>query len=266
LASIERFVVVDDASTDNTRQVVTAACVNGPRFELWESEQNAGERVVVNRSFKRFMEEGITWCIVLHADDVAKHNWLQLLLTRIHCASSSTVSICSSWDDWYDDRTVGGEDDPSKADVVFEGNVTSVKQTLSKGCWWHFSGCAMNLTRFFDVGSFCEDMPQLGDLEWLIRSQLKGMDIVYIPRTLIRYRQTQTNVSSISFRTNRDLREAWLIATRHSTTSQIRPAIKSYARMNFKRAIRRAITSTVRGNLTRGFSAFSCACKLLSQV
>ncbi len=264
LALIDQVIVADDGSTDTTRDVVTRfANASTLPIELWNAKENAGERTVVNRSFQRLREEGTDWCMVLHADDVAKPHWSSSIIDRINGTSDSAVSICSSWDDWYPDRIILGEDDFSKADVIIRGSVESAKDTLKSGCWWHFSGCAMNLKGFFEVEPFCEDMPQLGDLEWLIRSQLKALDVVYIPRTLIKYRQSHSNVSSVSFRTNRDLKEATMIASRHIANYSIRPAVSNYARQYLKLSLRRTLTSLVLGNPKRAFSAAGYATRLL---
>ncbi|MFO0941596.1 MAG: hypothetical protein U0930_12615 [Pirellulales bacterium] len=120
----------------------------------------------------------------------------------------------------------------------------------------------MHLENFFAVGGFCEDMPQLGDLEWLIRASQAGFDIRYIPRTLIKYRQIGGNVSSVSFKTNRDLRESWVIATRHHLDEGLEIAIREYATRQSKSALRRSATSLLRGNVRRSLSAARLALKL----
>ncbi len=216
----------------------------------------------MNSAFRRLRSEGVCWAFVLHADDVAKPDWASTICKEILVSRAETVSICSSWDNWYTDRTEPGEDRPGADSVVVEGGLETAVGTLGRGCWWHFSGCAMHLENFLKVGGFCEDMPQLGDLEWLIRASLAGFEFRYIPRTLIKYRQSNGNVSSVSFRTNRDLRESLLILRRHSGDAGLAKALDDYARKQSKFAGRRALTSLLRGNIRRSISAAKLALRL----
>src|SRR5262249_36134719 len=54
---------------------------------------------------------------------------------------------------------------------------------------------------------FDASLPQLGDWDWLVRCLAGGWGVSYIPRTLIIYRQTPGGVGSVSFHTDRDIRE-----------------------------------------------------------
>lgn len=114
-----------------------------------------------------------------------------------------------SWDNLMEDGSIeSGEDNIDRKVELIQGNQLSVQNTLLKGCWWHISGCAIRLKIFEDVGGFAIDMPQQGDWEWLLRLLSKGWAVEYIPRTLILYRQHSASVSSVSYRTHRDIRES----------------------------------------------------------
>ncbi len=256
LRRIERIVVADDASRDDTVDIVRKFATHTPvELVVWPSQKNGGERKTVNTAFARLRDEGFSWCFVLHADDVAKPNWLEVLIPQLFAAADDVVSVCSSWDNWYPNRIEPGEDQPSMPPVVVTGGLDTACGTLGRGCWWHFSGCAIQLHQFKIVGDFCEDMPQLGDLEWLIRAALQNRSIVYMPRTLIKYRQSGSNVSSVSFRTNRDLRERTVICAKYQRTPGLEAAVKQFAHHQSKVALRRAVGSAIKLQFSRARSA-----------
>jgi GT2 family glycosyltransferase len=200
--------ICDDASTDNTRKLAADAWISAPRLKILQNERRLGERRTVNAAFERLRED-YEWIFILHADDVVKANWLDLYFPRIEAAGPRVASICSSYDCWCpaDKRIEPGEDDFSRDLEIIRGKRESVLGTLKAGCWWHISGSAIRIERFFEIGGFRPNMPQLGDFEWLLRCLKLGYDIEYIPRTTMLYRTHSASVSSSSFRRGQDLIE-----------------------------------------------------------
>jgi GT2 family glycosyltransferase len=200
--------VCDDASTDNTPKIAAGAWVSIPNLTILQNKQRLGERSTVNAAFERLRKE-YEWILILHADDVVKENWLNLYLQRIEAAEPRVASICSSYDCWDPEAKIieSGEDDFSRDLETIRGARESVLGTLKAGCWWHISGCAIRVDRFFEIGEFRPHMPQLGDYEWLLRCLKLGYDIEYIPRTTMLYRTHPASVSSSSFRRGQDLIE-----------------------------------------------------------
>ena len=162
IQAIERVVLADDASTDDTVKVAKAAWQHPTvPLEVWQYDQNRGERTTVNCSMRRLLDEGVTVAWVLHADDVAKPHWLETMLPATTDESGPPVSVCSSWDDWDPpSKLLPGEDRPGAPPVIIEGTPAAAVGTLKSGCWWHFSGCAMHLPSFVDVGEFRRDQVQ----------------------------------------------------------------------------------------------------------
>lgn len=257
LQRIDQVLLVDDCSTDNTAQVARQVwTLPTPALEIRSNPTNSGERATCNWAFRYLWDAGYSWCLVLHADDLAKSNWLALMLENIANASGSVASICSSWDDFYEDgRIVAGEDCLTQDSGLIEGSLAAAQGTLRNGCWWHFSGCAIHLPSFFEIGPFDQAMPQLGDLDWLIKALLKPKDIIYIQRTLILYRSSAGNVSSTSFRLNRDLREAVKIAKRYGTIQCLQPAVAHYLQRQVAMASRRTVVRLLQGKPRSAFSA-----------
>jgi len=208
VAKLGGVFVCNDASTDNTPQLAADAWIGLPKLTILKNEQRLGERRTVNAAFQRLRRD-YEWIFILHADDVVKKNWLDLYFERIKAAEPRVASICSSYDVWYPEakRIEPGEDDLSRDLEIIRGARASVLDTLKAGCWWHISGCAIRVERFFEIGEFRPHMSQLGDFEWLLRCLKLGYDVEYIPRTTMFYRMHSKSVSSNSFRRGQDLVE-----------------------------------------------------------
>jgi hypothetical protein len=152
------------------------------------------------------------------------------------------VSVCSSWHCVYEDgRRELGEHFPERPAVSIATGPAAVINTLQRGCWWHFSGCLMHLPRFFQVGVFEADMPQLGDWDWLLRAALAEQTLVYVPQSLIDYRMFASSVSSVSFRTSRDAREMLHILQRFGarlSTDELLDILSTWRRRLLRRAVK----------------------------
>jgi glycosyltransferase involved in cell wall biosynthesis len=208
VAKLGGVFVCDDASTDNTPRIAADAWNSIPKLTILQNEQRSGERRTVNAAFERLRKQ-YEWIFILHADDVVKENWLDLYFQRMNAAEPRVASICSSYDCWYSEtnKIKVGEDDFSRDLETIRGAREAVLRTLKDGCWWHISGCAIRVERFFEIGGFQADMPQLGDFEWLLRCLKLGYDVEYIPRTTMLYRMHAASVSSNSFERGQDLIE-----------------------------------------------------------
>jgi glycosyltransferase involved in cell wall biosynthesis len=205
--SLTAVYLADDASTDDTCKVAEAAWTGNVPLIVRRAEKNSGERRTVNRMFSEIAAE-CDWALILHADDLAKPDWLVTMVRLMKQAGERTASVCSSYDLLHEGgRIEAGEEIADAGTRVIEGNSAAVVDTLIRGCWWHISGCAIRLSAFKAIGGFHEEMPQRGDWEWLLRALSKGYAIEYAPRTLTLYRLHGASVSSVSFRTFRDVRE-----------------------------------------------------------
>jgi hypothetical protein len=207
--------------------------------------------------------DSIDWILLLHSDDIAKPNWLEMMLSRIEACSENVGSICSSWDDLKPDGSVEpGEDNPSKQIEVIEGNDNSIRETLLTGCWWHISGCAIRLKTFEHCGGFEPQLPQLGDWDWLLRCLYNRWSVEYIPRTLILYRQHPKSVSSKSFQTHRDIKEFMEIIPKYIYILKPEDLVHLYLqRVNW--LIRRIVKFLIKLNIQRFLQSFHVLLVLL---
>jgi GT2 family glycosyltransferase len=208
VAKLGGVFVCDDASTDNTPKLAADAWISTPKLTILRNGQRLGQHSTVNAVFEQ-LRKHYEWIFILHADDVVKENWLDLYFRRIKAAEPRVASICSSYDCWYPaaKRIDPGEDDFSRDFEMIHGTRETVLGTLKAGCWWHISGCAIRVERFFEIGGFRPHLDYMADFDWLLRCLKLGYDIEYIPRTTMLYRMHSASVSSNSFRRGQDLIE-----------------------------------------------------------
>jgi GT2 family glycosyltransferase len=209
LDRIAAVYLADDASLDRTVDVAKEAWRSSVRLQILRNRENQGERRTVNAAVHQF-PAGVRWFFILHADDIAKPNWLATILRAQDAAANEIASVTASYDVLYPDgRVFQGENRGENQSVLIEGQRESITGTLLRGCWWKVSSSSIRVSAFLQVDGFPPDMPQLGDLEFVLRLLRNGSSILYIPLCLSTYRQMEQSVSSASFRIHRDVRE-WL--------------------------------------------------------
>ncbi len=262
LAKISTVYIADDYSSDRTIAVAEANWKGTMPLQILKGDKNLGERGNVNRAVA-VLKDSIDWILILHSDDIAKPNWLEMMVSRIEACSDKVGSICSSWDNLMPDGSIGsGEDNPSRQIEVREGNDESVRKTLLIGCWWHISGCAIRVKTFEDCGGFSPNLPQLGDWEWLLRCLHSGWSVEYIPRTLILYRQSTVSVSSKSFQMHRDITEFLEIIPQYINLLEPAELRHLYAQRVYF-LLRRVFRSLITLNITRFMLALQVSFMLL---
>lgn len=250
LNKISAIYLADDYSTDNTIEIAKQTWKVSTPLLVLQGERNLGERGNVNRAIE-VVKQSADWVLLLHSDDIAKPNWLEMMVSRIEACSEQVGSICSSWDNLMPDGSIqAGEDNPSQQIEVIESGNKSVRKTLLSGCWWHISGCAIRITAFEALGGFNPQLPQLGDWEWLLRCLRGGWGVEYIPRTLILYRQHQASVSSKSFQTHQDIKEFLEIIPTYTNLLNLSEMLQIYS-LRMKWLFRRFIKSFITFNTQR---------------
>lgn len=252
LEGIHGVYLADDCSDDATVSVACGAWGASPRLTVLRSARNLGTYGNVNNAIERLAATH-DWLLFLHDDDLARSNWLASTVGRIRTCGASVATICSSWDSIRADGVVEpGEDDPRRPVEVVAGGPKAVRSTLLRGCWWHFSGCAVRTRAFQAIGPFDPDLPQCADWEWLLRCLSAGWSVEYIPRTLIGYRQHHASVSTRSFQSHRDVLESLTIVDRHGAVLESWDRVRLHARLIeflLRRSVRAAVTGRGSGLL-----------------
>ena len=244
------IVVADDHSTDETSAVAQSCWACNVPLTVSRNEKNWGERTTTNAAVCA-LPDTVQWFFLLHADDVAKPNWLEVLLRGIDQAQSRTIAFTASYDVLYaDGKVVPGENFGEGRKINIEGTPSNVLGTLKKGCWFKISSSAIRVSAFRALGGFVPDMPQLGDWEFVLRSLREGWTIEYIPLCLSFYRQSLRSVGSQSIRAHRDVKESLVILERFGEFLSPRDMAGFHVLYLYWLA-RRAVASVIRGDFER---------------
>ncbi len=201
-----KTIIADDCSRDNTLDIVQNTWYLSPELiEILRSQLNQGERANVNHAIEKIINE-FDWIYILHSDDIAKENWLKVLYEQT-LIYPDVAAISTSYDVLYEDgKTDKGENHEHTS--LIKSSKEAIKNTLKNGTWFHISGCAISTSTIKKIGYFQKDLPQYGDMEYVLRILYNQLDILYIPQSLTIYRQISTSVSSNSFKINLDILES----------------------------------------------------------
>jgi GT2 family glycosyltransferase len=265
LAQVEAAYLADDGSTDATVDVARAAWTAREELRVLASDRNVGQWPNVNRAMRRLHADGCDWVLLLHADDVAKPDWLALCLAEIAHAGPDVASVCCSWDVWRGPATTPGEDDMSEPRRLISGTHISVGDSLLAGCWWHISGCAIRLEAFDAIGAFDPAAYYGADWDWLLRCLSLGWSIAYVPRSLIRYRIHTESVAAHSFEYDLDIRESLQLLRRYGQVLTRRQRVGFHLR-RLEFVSRRAGRAAVQRRFGRCMHALSTGVLVLNSL
>jgi rhamnosyltransferase len=215
LDRVAYIVIADDVSPDNTAQVAKAYWGNSqPPLKLEQRKKNHGEYLNVNMAVQG-MQDNIEWLVIMHGDNLATNNYLELLIKHIDKADTKTALISGSWQDFNDEQGILNEGDrryDSIGSIMINGTNEAVKDTLFKGCWWHISCTAIRISSFKAVGGLPRGLRQKGDYDFLLRILANGYNVEYLPIPLMLYRSHVASMSSKNFKTHRDITETlWIV-------------------------------------------------------
>lgn len=244
--------IADDCSLDDTLDIIKNSWyLHTDILKIMPSVKNQGERENLNRVIRE-IENEFNWVYILHADDIAKENWTSLLYYYAQ-KYPNAASITTSYDVLYENGRIEPGENKDEENLL-EGSKEAIKSTLKNGTWFHISGCAINTQTFKKIGYFQKNLPQYGDMEFVIRIFLQQLSILYVPKSLTLYRQISTSVSSNSFKTNLDILEfSSLVAHFKSyfNREELVQQNKKFQTFLNKRIVKSAITL----NIKRLFSA-----------
>jgi len=258
LGDVAAIYLADDSSTDDTIAVAVEAWSGQPPLTVRRGPQNVGTYGNVNRTLTD-LKAVHEWLLVLHDDDLARPAWLGSMLERLRVCDATVATICSSWNRLHTDGSIEpGEQRGSRQDEIVKGTSATVRGTLLRGCWWHFSGSAIRTAAFEAVGPFDSTLPQCADWDWLIRCHQGRWDVLYVPESLIDYRQHTSTVSSRSFRVHRDLQEQLLLVNRYRSFLEPGDAFGLHARMA-SALVRRGVSAVLNGRPAAAVNAVALA-------
>jgi glycosyltransferase involved in cell wall biosynthesis len=253
LERVEAVYIADDASVDRTTEVAARTWTAATPLKILKPEKNRGEYVNVNEAVAQFPPD-IDWFLIMHADNVAKQNWLVTFLDRAEASGERTGSICSSWDDWRADGTIvpGTNQCLDDRTLITGGGADVVRNTIHAGCWWHISSSIIRVAAFQDVGGLPRGLRLKGDWDFLLRLLSRGWNVEYVPVTLMKYRENAQGSSSLSFKLHSDVTETLHVVWWHRWVLTLPDIVRVHGRQ-LSNMVRRFGSSLVQGHWKRLF-------------
>lgn len=200
--------IYDDGSADDSLAIARRTWKDASPLVIEENPVNMGERKTTNRAFQLLSSE-FDWVFIIHSDDIVKPDWLSAMYQEIRAADDDECFTVWSSFDSLDDESGASLPGDNSGEVTRRIRTEDEKKQYIVKLYgsWHISGAAINLRLFHLLGGFDVEMAQFGDTDFFTRGLLAGYTDVYLSRTLTYYRVIANSVSSVSVKTNRDIKE-----------------------------------------------------------
>jgi len=255
LLRVQCVVIADDVSPDDTLDVVRSVWTREwPPLKFEARRTNLGEMLNVNTAVAG-LPESVEWFLHMHGDNIAKPGWLRLITDQCLTADPGVGIVCASYDVfWEDGAEESGEERPGAAPVVVKGGLESLRDTIRRGCWWHNSCGAIRVSTFRETGGLPAGMRQKGDWDFLLRVLNAGWDVIYLPRSLMRYRMHRNSASGFAFTRHLDIEESLQIIQKHAASLRASDILYTHGQYSVA-LLRRCGTSLYRREFRRSGKA-----------
>ena len=208
------------------------------------------------------LSDEVAWFLLMHSDNVAYPNWIETILGVVAGANERVASVCSSYDTWAPGiGLLPGDDQPDISVETIEGNLASVRGTLFQGCWWHHSTAAIRVKALREMGGYLSEFKHHLDWDLLLRFLSAGWTILYVRKSLMKYRQHGGSLGNSNMVKHKDVQEQLIIARKYQYALSLADLMK----FHLLRAItlmRRGVSSIYRLQTGR----FLLAIKLLAYL
>jgi glycosyltransferase involved in cell wall biosynthesis len=207
--------IADGGSSDRTLEIAKHmwSCSVPIRFRV--TRPGRGEAQDVSDAAFSLPDE-VEWFMLMHSDNVAHPNWLETILGVVATANERVASVCSSYDSWVPGlRLSPGENQPGISIETIYGNLDSVRGTLFQGCWWHHTTAAVRLKALREMGGYLPEFRHHLDWDLLLRFLSAGWDILYVRKSLIKYREHEGSLSNSNMLKHIDVREQLRIVRKY---------------------------------------------------
>jgi glycosyltransferase involved in cell wall biosynthesis len=274
LKRIRSVILADDGSLDNTVTVAEGSWDCSVPLKIVRNTSNKGEYRNLNAAVGS-LDHDIDWFFIVHADDIVKANWLDVMIRNIDLAVPSLGTITASWDVLNSDGSVTTGECREERDNLLVNGPDAVRHMLLRGCCWKITSCCIRKATFVQLNGLDTAYRQSGDVDFCLRLLSAGWDLLYIPMALSVYRIHAASVTTNNRRRCLDLRDDfwifkrfnsslsqsqvfhWYVRMLHATTSRV---WHSFAGAEFKRAAVAAMFGMQMGRyfLQDATRAFKC--------
>jgi len=242
---LDCVLIADGGSSDRTLKIAKEMwrCSVPIRFRV--TRPGRGEAQDVSDAVFSLSDE-IEWIMLMHSDNIAYPDWLKTILGVVATANECVASVCSSYDSWVPGiRLSPGENQPDISIETIRGDLASVRGTLFRGCWWHHSTAAIRVKALREMGGYLPEFRHHLDWDLLLRFLSGGWNILYVRKSLMKYREHETSLSNRNMDEHIDVQEQLTITRKY----QFALSLPDLMRLHSNRVIllsRRCISSIYR--------------------
>jgi len=266
-----RVYIHDDGSKDDSLNIARNAALEEWKFPdhliIKKNDKNQGERKTTNEAFEYFFGK-YDWAFIIHADDIVKEEWLSSVYDQIrNCDADEFFTIWSSFDS-LDNRTgkITPGDNSGKINIRKRSREDIINYLTQLYSNWHISGAAFNVSLYKKLNGFDVSMAQFGDTDFFVRGLLAGYQDIYISRTLTFYRTFPGSVSAVSVRTNRDIKEIYMLMHKFNSILGKNDLKKMYGlvrKMSSRRMIKSLMHFRLKSAVNNGYIYWDSSYKQL---
>jgi GT2 family glycosyltransferase len=218
--------IADGNSSDRTLEIVKNTWHSSVPIRFRVTRPGRGEaQDVSDAAFS--LPGDVEWFMLMHSDNVAYPDWLRTILGLVATANSRVASVCSSYDSWIPGvRLSPGENQSGTSIETIHASVGAVRGTLFQGCWWHHSTAAIRVKALREVGGYLPEFRHHLDWDVLLRFLSAGWDILYVRKSLMKYREHEDSMSNSNMGKHIDVREQLTIARKYQFALSLADLIK----------------------------------------
>lgn len=188
----DEYLLIDDASTDESRSVMTALAAGRPWIRVLHNERNLGAIASVNRALA---ETSCDYVAFLSADDRVTPDFIERSLALL--AQHPSAAICSALTDVIDadGRSLGVFRSPVVTSTDSWLPPSDARDTLLRyGVWVWGNAAVVRRDALLELGGFREELGPLADGALHVLLPLR-YGACFIPAVLASFRITQDNYS-----------------------------------------------------------------------
>lgn len=189
------LIILDDCSTDNSREVIEKYRSDKHLTQIVYNEQNCGK---VFSQWKRGIElaQGeLIW--IAESDDVSDLNFLETLVSKFENYPTLSLAFCKSWMfDNEGNKWKANQDNVSEG--FFEGKFFITKVMSSSCIMYNASSCLFRKSVFFEIDDIYTTFRASGDyMFWTLICE--HGDVYVVDERMNHYRKHGMNVTDKGF-------------------------------------------------------------------
>jgi glycosyltransferase involved in cell wall biosynthesis len=246
------FLFIDDASVDETFEIISAVSLPGMR--ILRNDRNLGLFATLNKALQEVETEYVS---IIFQDNLIDREYFE----QLHLLVEQNPDISFFWTGYIEIDEFGGAIRPgldTGREKLFLPGRQSWMAALQLGCFWTIGASISKAERLRHHG-FRTDLPQCGDYEFLLRV-IREDAFLYFERPLVKLRIHGGNASFRYARRSLDLKETILVyrEQRSRFETDFDPALLESLRRHLAYYVtRRVVHQAMRGSLLQAIKTLA---------